>query len=138
MAILLSLAFLLVGVATLYLTYRQRQKMIKNISTAGFSPGFVTTSDGHGHIEDHIEVDIEIVLNEQFARNFVVFADWKPLHIIDTKSRDSLSYEVTVEVPSRNLPINRLQVDVRRWWSLYRLTAKQVLPHPILRQPPPK
>ena len=134
MTILLSLAFLLASVAALYLSYVQRQKMIKNISTAGFSPGFLTTSD----VDSHMEADIEIVLNEKFARSFVVFADWKPLHIINTKSRDSVTYEVTIEVPSENLPINRLQVDVSRWWRLYRLTAKQVLPHPILRQPPPK
>ena len=134
MAIAITLGLLFVGVAGLCLAYRQRQKMIKNTSIAGFYPGFLTTSDGHAHLE----VDIEIVLNEQAARKFVVFADWKPLRIVDERSRDSLRYEVTVEVPSENLPVTRLQVDVRRWWRLYRLTAKEVFAHPVLRTPPPR
>lgn len=107
----------------------ERKRLIRNIFTSAGTSGVITGVDGPAYMD----WDWEITLNEQGVYDFVAFSDWKPIRIIHRFSRDSRTYEVTVRVPMNYTPIGEFEVDVRRWWRLYRLTARKVLPHPSLR-----
>jgi hypothetical protein len=125
----------LITAASLFAFYRTHLRpmfeRIKEVVFVSTSPP-IRDCENDGRL---LDIELEVLMKDQGDYKFIVWADGK--ETINTRQQTSdlgKTYSVLVELPI--IPpkgVKRIEIDIRRWFRLYRFTRKELPLLPILR-----